>query len=145
MTESDRAAQSSHVPEARRVTIHNELDIVAARVEGRNLAKEIGFGIIDQARIATAVSELARNVVLHADHGEITLKRVSVGEKVGMEILCEDRGQGIEDTEQVWHDKDSTAAEAGVGLSGTKRLMDHFEIKSRVGVGTIITARKWLG
>jgi serine/threonine-protein kinase RsbT len=144
MTGSDRTAQSGLVPEARRVTIHSELDIVAARVEGRSLAKEIGFGIIDQARIATAVSELARNVVLYAEHGEITLKQVSVGEKIGMEILCEDRGRGIEDIEQVWHDEDSTAAQVGVELSGTKRLMDHFEIKSRVGVGTTITVRKWL-
>jgi serine/threonine-protein kinase RsbT len=126
------------------IAIINELDIVAARVEGRNLAKELGFGIIDQARIATAISELARNVVLYAQSGRITLKRVWANDKVGIEILCEDQGQGIDDLESVMLDDDSATRGVGVGLPGTRRLMDEFEIQSQLGVGTTVLVRKWL-
>jgi len=126
------------------IAIINELDIVAARVEGRNLAKELGFGIIDQARIATAISELARNVVLYAQSGRITLKRVWANEKVGIEILCEDQGQGIDNLESVMLDDDSATHGVGVGLPGTRRLMDEFEIQSQLGVGTTVLVRKWL-
>jgi serine/threonine-protein kinase RsbT len=126
------------------IAIINELDIVAARVEGRHLAKELGFGIIDQARIATAISELARNVVLYAQSGRITLKRVWANDKVGIEILCEDQGQGIDDLESVMLDDDSATRGVGVGLPGTRRLMDEFEIQSQLGVGTTVLVRKWL-
>lgn len=132
------------MPEVRRVAINNDLDIVAARVEGRNLARQMGFGIIDQARIATAISELARNVVLYAISGQILLNEVQRDSKIGLEIVCEDQGPGIEDVEVVMRDGYSTTQGLGMGLPGTKRLMDEFEIESRVGLGTRITVRKWL-
>lgn len=130
--------------DVRQIPIGSDLDIVAARVEGRNLAKEMGFDIIDQARIATAISELARNVVLYARGGQVTLKRLHTGGKVGIEILCEDHGQGIDDLDRVMSEGSSMKREAGMGLPGTKRLMDEFEIDSQLGKGTTIIARKWL-
>lgn len=130
--------------DVRRVVLNSDLDIVAARVEGRNLAREMGFGIIDQARIATAISELARNVVLYAGSGQITLLRIDADEKTGIEILCEDQGQGILDLEQVMHEAHAPMQGQGMGLPGTKRLMDEFEIESQVGEGTTVRTRKWL-
>lgn len=173
----------------RRIPINNDLDIVAARVEGRNLAREIGFGIIDQARIATAISELARNVVLYAHGGEIVLSRLEangarLGEEesrpesvlavgLGLEIVCRDCGPGIPNVEEMLNQQavggqhtgpgsvepaiESSVAvggsegqdiaaggSQGMGLSGTRRLMDEFEITSAVGVGTTVVARRWL-
>jgi serine/threonine-protein kinase RsbT len=132
------------MPEVRRVAINNDLDIVAARVEGRNLARQMGFGIIDQARIATAISELARNVVLYANGGQIILNEVQRDAQAGLEIVCEDQGPGIQDVDLVMRNGYSTTQGLGMGLPGTKRLMDEFDIESKVGFGTRITARKWL-
>lgn len=130
--------------EARRVPINSELDIVAARVEGRNMAKGMGFGIIDQARIATAISELARNVVLYARSGQIILREANRTGKTGLEIICEDQGPGIRDVRQVMDEENSPGQGSGMGLRGTRRLMDEFEIESHAGTGTTVTARKWL-
>jgi serine/threonine-protein kinase RsbT len=132
------------MPEVRRVPINNDLDIVAARVEGRNLARDMGFGIIDQARIATAISELARNVVLYAHSGQIILERIEDRDRCGLQIVCEDQGPGIEDLNLVMQDGYSSTQGLGMGLPGTKRLMDDFEIQSQVGRGTTITVCKWL-
>ncbi len=130
--------------EERCIAIHSDLDIVAARVEARNLAREMGFGLIDQARIATAVSELARNVVLYARSGQIRLKRLTRADRVGLAIICEDQGPGIEDVERILREEAVMARGSGVGLAGTRRLMDEFEIRSCVGVGTTVTVCKWL-
>jgi serine/threonine-protein kinase RsbT len=132
------------MPELRRVSINSDLDIVAARVEGRNLARTMGFGVIDQARIATAISELARNVVLYADAGQIILTPLEQDGKRGLRIVCEDRGPGIEDVDLVMRNGYSSMQGLGMGLPGTRRLMDEFEIKSRVGIGTTIVVCKWL-
>lgn len=132
------------MPEVRRVAINNDLDIVAARVEGRNLARQMGFGVIDQARIATAISELARNIVLYANSGQIILNEVQRDTRIGLEIVCEDQGPGIQDVDMVMRNGYSTTQGLGMGLPGTKRLMDEFEIESRVGMGTRITVCKWL-
>lgn len=130
--------------EERCIPINSDFDIVAARVEARNLAREMGFGLIDQARIATAVSELARNVVLYARSGQIRLKRLAQANRVGLAIVCEDQGPGIEDVERIMQEGAVMARESGVGLAGTRRLMDEFEIESWVGVGTTVTVCKWL-
>ena len=145
-----------------RIPIRSDLDIVAARVEGRNLAREIGFDIIDQARIATAITELARNVVLYAGDGAVTVRRmppVDAGdgtaahvdvlqgtgaERRGIEVICEDQGPGIQSVEEVVRDGNPAGRGLGTGLSGTKRLMDEFEIRSEIGVGTTVVVRKWL-
>ena len=128
----------------RRIAIRSDLDIVTARVGGRDLAKALGFGVIDQARVATAISELARNVVLYAGEGEVNLRRVQDGVRVGIETVCVDQGPGIPDVEVALRDGYSTSNGLGMGLPGTKRLMDEFEIESVVGLGTKVTIRKWL-
>ena len=128
----------------RTLLIRSDLDIVSARVEGRDMAKTLGFGTIDQARIATAISELARNIVLYASEGTVTIRQVERGLKRGIEVFCEDHGPGIEDVSLVMQDGYSTSRGLGMGLPGAKRLMDEFEIDSRPGSGTKIVVRKWL-
>jgi serine/threonine-protein kinase RsbT len=124
--------------------ILNDLDIVMARVEGRNLARSLGFGVIDQARVATAISELTRNIVLYAGKGTVTLRPVETPQRRGLEIVCADSGPGIADVGLVMRDGYSSRRGLGMGLPGTRRLMDEFEIRSKPGEGTVITARKWL-
>ena len=132
------------MPDARRVSINNDLDIVAARVEGRNLAQEMGFGTIDQARIATVISEVARNVVLHAHCAQILMEQIKVGERVGMQIVCEDQGPGISDLDQILQVDEVNGKLSHMGLAGAKRLMDELEIESQVGLGTTVKMRRWL-
>jgi serine/threonine-protein kinase RsbT len=131
--------------EERCIPVKTDLDIVSARVEGRSLAKELGFGTIDQARIATAISELARNVVLYTSEGKVTIKTVASDDRgQGIEVICEDNGPGIANVELVMQDGYSTSSGLGMGLPGTKRLMDEFEIETKLGVGTKVTVRRWL-
>lgn len=127
-----------------RVSINNDFDIVAARAEGRRLAREMGFDTIDQARIATVISELARNVVLHAHCGQVQMQQIEIGEKVGMQIVCEDQGPGINDLEGILRADGAHGVGTHLGLVGAKRLMDDLEIESHVGLGTIVKARRWL-
>jgi serine/threonine-protein kinase RsbT len=127
------------------IPVKTDLDIVSARVEGRNLARELGFGTIDQARIATAISELTRNVVLYAPEGRVTVRAIVSGDGgQGIEVVCEDNGPGIANVELVMQDGYSTSSGLGMGLPGTKRLMDEFDIETKLGVGTKVTVRKWL-
>ncbi|OLO36387.1 ATP-binding protein [Alkalihalophilus pseudofirmus] len=130
------------------VEVKSEWEIVAARQAGRNLAKEIGFGTVDQARIATAISELARNIYLYAKQGKVCIERV-VGTETnlfqqGIKITALDEGPGIEDVRQVMEDGFTTSGGLGAGLPGVKRLMDDFQIETNVGEGTIITITKWM-
>lgn len=127
------------------VTVKKEWDIVSARQMGRNLAKELGFGVVDQARIATAISELARNIYLYASEGVIEVYPVEsdLGKR-GLKIIARDQGPGIEDIRQVMVDGFTTSGGLGAGLPGVKRLMDDFSIESNVGEGTEITGTKWL-
>jgi len=132
------------MPEERIVPVRSDLDIVTARVEGRELAKELGFGVIDQARIATAISELTRNIVQYAEEGQVTIRPIEDGGRTGIEVICEDEGPGIPDIELAVQDGYSTSKSLGMGLSGARRLMDDFEIESEIGMGTSVIVRKWL-
>lgn len=123
--------------------IRSDLDIVIARTMARDMAKLLGFGAIDQARIATAVSELARNMFLYAGSGTVTVREIERGGRKGLEIICDDQGPGITDINLVMQDGYSTSQGMGMGLPGAKRLMDEFDIRSREGQGTTITCRKW--
>jgi serine/threonine-protein kinase RsbT len=123
--------------------IRSDLDIVIARTLARDTAKTLGFGAIDQARIATAVSELARNIFLYAGSGSVTVREIERTGRRGIEIVCEDQGPGIADISVVMQDGYSTSRGMGMGLPGAKRLMDEFDIKSTEGVGTTIMCRKW--
>ncbi|WP_025783172.1 anti-sigma regulatory factor [Sporosarcina sp. D27] len=126
------------------VEIFTEWDIVAARQLGRNEAKNSGFGTVDQARITTAISELARNIYLYAGKGKIEIERLSTDGMKGMTIIASDEGPGIPDLRKVMEDGFSTSGGLGAGMPGVKRLMDDFKVESEVGKGTTITATKWL-
>ncbi|KPL58301.1 anti-sigma regulatory factor [Rossellomorea vietnamensis] len=126
------------------VKITNEWDIVAARQLGRNVAKELGFGTVDQARITTAISELARNIYLYAGYGQICIEKLFDGGKKGVRIIALDEGPGISDIRKVMEDGYSTSGGLGAGLPGVKRLMDEFNVESVPGEGTDIRATKWL-
>lgn len=123
--------------------IRSDLDIVIARTLARDTAKTLGFGAIDQARIATAVSELARNIFLYAGTGTVTVREIERNGRKGVEITCEDQGPGIANIALVMQDGYSTSRGMGMGLPGAKRLMDEFELRSQEGVGTTIICRKW--
>ncbi|WP_301108490.1 anti-sigma regulatory factor [Sporosarcina sp.] len=126
------------------IEINTEWDIVAARQLGRNEAKSTGFGTVDQARITTAISELARNIYLYAGKGKIEIEPVRVGTRAGLIITASDEGPGIADLQKVMEDGFTTSGGLGAGMPGVKRLMDDFRVETEVGVGTTITATKWL-
>ncbi|WP_096186809.1 anti-sigma regulatory factor [Evansella halocellulosilytica] len=126
------------------VDIHSEWGIVAARQAGRKLAREVGFGSVDQARITTAISELARNIYLYANKGQVYIEEVTSSGKRGIKIIAHDQGPGIKDVRRVMEDGFTTSGGLGAGLPGVKRLMDEFKIDSEPNSGTTITAIKWL-
>ena len=129
------------------VVIGGEDGIVAARGKARDLAKQLGFSLLDQSRIATAVSELARNIVRYATGslGEMVARSVPppAGRSAGIEIIVSDKGPGIEDIDQAMSEGYTSGPGMGMGLPGTRRLMDEMDLKSVPGEGTIITIRKW--
>lgn len=125
------------------IQVKSEYDIISVRSHGRNVAAGLGFGVVDQCRITTAISELARNAVVHGKGGVVTIKVIQ-NEKNGVEITCKDDGPGIENVELALKGGYSTVGGLGIGLSGTKRLMDEFEITSDPGKGTTVIVRKWL-
>lgn len=126
------------------VDILTEWDIVAARQLGRKKAKSIGFDLVDQARITTAISELARNIYLYAEQGKIEVHRIVEKNCVGICIVASDSGPGIDNVEQVMQTGYSTSQGLGAGLPGVRRLMDEFDIRTKLNKGTIITIKKWL-
>jgi serine/threonine-protein kinase RsbT len=126
------------------VEVRNEWDIVSARQLGRTMAKELGFGNVDQARITTAISELARNIYLYAGRGKICIEPIDQLGKKGLRIVAIDNGPGIREIRKVMEDGYTTSGGLGAGLPGVKRLMDEFSIESTVDVGTEISATKWL-
>ncbi len=125
------------------VPISKEWDIVGARQTGRNIAKQIGFGSVDQARIATAISELARNIYLYAGIGIVSFEVLEERSMIGLKIVAEDAGPGINDIGKAMQDGFSTSGGLGAGLPGVKRLMDRFDIMSS-NQGTKIIVVKWL-
>lgn len=126
-----------------RIPIHSDTDIVAARQQGRALAAELGFSGSDQAVIATAISELARNIVEYAKQGEIVLMIAENGSRHGIQVIARDEGPGIRDIARAMEDGYSTTKSLGLGLPGAKRLMDEFYIESEVGKGTTVRMSKW--
>ena len=129
-----------------RIALAGESDIVTARQRARDAAKRLGFGMVDQSRITTAVSELARNVVRYAvnGQGDVTIRELAVSPSVtGIEIVVQDKGPGIADIEQAMRHGFTSGAGLGLGLPGSKRLMDEMQIDSTLGRGTTITIRKW--
>jgi serine/threonine-protein kinase RsbT len=126
-----------------RVPILEEGDIVTARQKGRELAAATGFSITEQTLIATAISEVARNIIVYARRGEIVLSLIQRGTRHGVMVVARDEGPGIENIELAMRDGYSTGKSLGMGLPGAKRLMDEFDLASTLGQGTTVTMRKW--
>ena len=126
-----------------RVAIATDGDIVRARRSGRQLAEQLGCSATDATLIATAISEVARNIVAHAGVGEIVISVVTVQGQDAIEVLARDDGPGIADLARAMEDGYSTGPGLGLGLPGARRLMDQFEISSGGGVGTTVVMRKW--
>lgn len=127
-----------------RVQIATDTDIVAARQSGRDLAIQLGFSLTDTTLIATAISEVARNITTYAGHGEIRCERIMDDGRQGMAVVAEDAGPGIADVDRALQDGFTTGQGMGLGLPGAKRLVDEFEIDSAPGRGTRVVMRKWL-
>ncbi|HEX4352021.1 MAG TPA: anti-sigma regulatory factor [Polyangiales bacterium] len=126
------------------IPITHESDIVAARRAGRELASQIGFTGTDLTLIATAISEVARNIVSYAKRGEVVLGAAERQGIRGISIVARDEGPGIADINLALQDGYSTAKSLGLGLPGARRLMDDFEIDSAPGRGTTVTMHKWV-
>jgi len=126
------------------VPINSDRDIITARQKGKELASRLGFSNTDLTLIATAISELARNIVLYAKSGEIVLSAVQHGEKKGLGVVAHDEGRGIPDIQRALQDGYSTSHSLGLGLPGVRRLMDEFEISSEMNRGTTVTVKKWV-
>ena len=124
--------------------ITSENDIVMARKVVRDAATTLGFGITDVTRIVTAASELTRNIYHYAKCGVMHWRSLNQGARVGLELTFEDSGPGIPDVEKAMEKGLSTSKGMGLGLSGSKRLMDEMTIESTVGKGTTVVVRKWL-
>jgi serine/threonine-protein kinase RsbT len=128
----------THVP------IAHETDIVTARQKGRELAATSGLSATEQTLLATAISEVARNIVVYADHGEVVLAPIVQGGRRGVLVVARDDGPGIPDPDLAMRDGYSTSRSLGMGLPGARRLMDEFELSSVVGKGTTVTMKKWV-
>jgi len=134
---------ASSVADQLRVEIASDVDVVQARQHGRELAAGAGFSTGDQTVIAAAISEVARNILMYAKRGEISLGVVANGDQQGVVIVARDQGPGIPDVSRALQDGYSTSGGLGLGLPGARRLMDDFDIASVVGQGTTVTMRKW--
>lgn len=126
------------------VRIEAETDIVIARRAVRDLSVQVGFGATDTTRIVTAASELARNVFKYAGSGCMRWTILADVRGSGLELRFEDHGPGISDVNEALRAGSSTGGGLGMGLPGTKRLMDEMEIQTELGVGTTVVVRKWL-
>lgn len=129
---------------AQKFSIAGETDVAYAALGAKKYAKQIGFAEVDQYMIATAVSELARNIFVYAKRGTIHLNSLETDQRRGIEVVAEDSGPGIHDIDQAMADSFSTGGTLGVGLPGTRRLMDDFQIDTDPDVGTKITISKWM-
>ena len=123
--------------------INSLVDVVRARRRGLEMAQALGFPLADATKIAVVISELGRNIERYVGQGSITVT-VNAGEEKYILIVAQDNGAGIPDVERVMAGGYSTSGGLGLGLSGSKRLMDKFDIKSIAGVGTTIKTVKWL-
>jgi len=131
------------VAEEVRVRIDDDRAIVDARQKGRAMALKIGFSSGAATLIATAISELARNILLYAGRGEIALQSIEREGFPGLLVLARDEGPGIADLDQALEDGYSTSGRLGLGLPGVRRLMDEFDVVSRIGDGTSVRIVKW--
>jgi serine/threonine-protein kinase RsbT len=125
------------------LTARSETDVVLVRQAVRKWSAELGFSLVDQTKIVTAASELARNMLVHGGGGKVLLEALAEGSRKGLRLTFEDQGPGIADIELAMKDGYTTGGGLGLGLGGSRRLMSEFEIVSRVGEGTRVTVTRW--
>jgi len=123
--------------------LHSDEDVVRARQAVRKWAIEQGFSLVDQTKIVTAASELARNTVVHGAGGSMRLESLNDGARRGLRLVFQDRGPGIADIALALKDGYSTGTGLGLGLGGARRLMSEFVVSSSPGQGTTVTAVRW--
>jgi serine/threonine-protein kinase RsbT len=124
------------------VPVRTEPDVVAVRRRVREIAAQLGLSLVDQTKIITAASELARNTVIYGGGGSMQVETLN-GPRTGLRLTFEDKGPGIPDVELALRDGFTTGSGLGLGLGGSKRLVNEFEIYSRPGEGTRITITRW--
>jgi serine/threonine-protein kinase RsbT len=127
-----------------RIPVREEPDVAIARQTARAAARALGFPTSGVEAIATAVSEVARNIAVHSRGGEVVVRVAVDGARRGIEIVARDDAPGIADVERAMQDGYSTAGSLGLGLPAARRLMDAFALESEVGAGTTVTMKKWL-
>ncbi|ARN22471.1 anti-sigma regulatory factor [Piscinibacter gummiphilus] len=125
------------------MALRNEQDIVMSRQAVRKLTQELKFSLVDQTKMITAASELSRNTVVYGGGGEMRWEIVVNGVRQGLRLHFEDKGPGIPDMELALTDGWTSGSGMGVGLSGSRRLVNEFEIRSEVGVGTCVSITRW--
>jgi serine/threonine-protein kinase RsbT len=125
------------------MVISREKDVIPFRNRLKEYAVKIGMSLVNQTKIITAASEIARNMLKYANGGKVTIEVVSKGRENGIRMTFKDEGPGIADVKQAMKDGFSTGKSLGLGLPGTKRLVSEFAIESQVGVGTTVTVTKW--
>ncbi len=125
------------------IVIARDSNIVEARSAARDLATRVGFTGTDQVLIATAVSEIARNIIEYAGSGEVVLSVIQDRSRLGVQVIARDQGPGIANISLAMQDGYSGSGSLGLGMPGSRRLMDEFLVESAVGVGTTVTMRKW--
>jgi serine/threonine-protein kinase RsbT len=123
--------------------LRNSNDVVIARQRVRQSSIALHFSLVDQTKLVTAASELARNALDHGKGGEMTIEELSNGSKMGIRLTFEDHGPGIPDIERALTDGFTSGSGMGLGLGGSKRLVNEFSIQSEVGKGTTITIARW--
>ena len=123
--------------------VDSEAHVVSVRQVVRAWAQELGFSLVDQTKIVTAASELARNTIKHGDGGTLTLEQLNEGMRRGLRLVFEDHGRGIPDITLAMKDGYTSGGGLGLGLGGSKRLVSDFHIESRVGEGTKVTIIRW--
>jgi serine/threonine-protein kinase RsbT len=123
--------------------LHSSTDVVLARQKVRQWATELRFSLVDQTKLVTAASELARNAFDHGKGGAMSMEVLSMNGKSGLRLVFEDHGPGIADIEQALKDGFTTGAGMGLGLGGSKRLVNEFGIESEIGKGTKVTITRW--
>jgi serine/threonine-protein kinase RsbT len=126
-----------------RVAIRTDADVVTARQEARALGAGLGFSSTDLTLLATAISEVARNITAYAGEGEVMLRSVEEDGRRGIEVLAIDEGPGIDDVELAMQDGYTTGNGLGLGLPGTRRLVDDFDLQTTPGAGTTVRLVKW--
>jgi serine/threonine-protein kinase RsbT len=131
------------VSSAGELPLRNQNDIVMGRQAVRRLAQEQGFSLVDQTKLVTAASELARNALIYGGGGEIKWEKLVDGAKRGVRLVFEDHGPGIADIAQAMTDGWTSGNGLGLGLTGARRLVNEFELQSTVGLGTRVTIARW--